>query len=152
MAKDYVKDWAAKAVKESMKRKETQGNASISEEIAQVESSLTYKKNPLGIISKDICRGNVLHVKVGTTGPCGGDSGHGCSTILSFQDASMTDIEVSILERGVEIRFGGDWELETLIAALRFSTEVLTIQSEMKINADESFLLREKLNTIVEDS
>ena len=68
---------------------------------------------------------NMLRVRVGTTGPCGGDSGHGCRTVLELADASGTDIEAQLVEGGVRISLGGDCELYTLIESLEWAAETL---------------------------
>lgn len=68
---------------------------------------------------------NSLEVEAGTTGLMGGDSGHGGRTYFSVKDAGATDIEVRNFSGGFEVTLGGDSELETIIRALRFITNVL---------------------------
>lgn len=81
---------------------------------------------------------NIIEVEVGTTGDCGGDTGHGGRTYLRIEDLSSTDIETNILldksgyEVGFEVKLGGDSELCTLIQALEFALEVLKEQSEKR--------------------
>lgn len=74
---------------------------------------------------------NTLEVEAGTTGYCGGDSGHGCRTYIRIEDLAGTDIKVRKIESGregnggVEIVLGGDSELDTIILALKFILRVL---------------------------
>lgn len=68
---------------------------------------------------------NILQVSVGTTGPKGGDSGHGGRTVFALHDLGSTDMTVIPDETGVTIEFGGDTELHTFIEALEFAVQVL---------------------------
>ena len=73
---------------------------------------------------------NILGVKVGTTGYCGGDSGHGGRTYFSLEDLGSTDMkafvsDVHLTNGKVEILFGGDTELETFVQALEFAAASL---------------------------
>lgn len=81
------------------------------------------------MLEHEITSANILRVRAGTTGPCGGDSGHGCRTVFELEDASGTDIEVQVLDRGVRISLGGDCELETFIQALEWAAKSLRSQS-----------------------
>ena len=78
---------------------------------------------------------NVLEVEVGTTGFCGGGSGHGSRTYLRIQDKAGSDIRVNILRAenslpcGFELVMCGDCELITLIDALSFALETLKSES-----------------------
>lgn len=106
------------------------------------------EKNVNGI-SVPICGGryvscNILDVEVGTTGFCGGDSGHGSRTYLSFTNDASTDMCVSIdgeihEPKSVELMFGGDCELETVIQSLEFALKTLKAQAKVKteINTKE---------------
>src|SRR5258708_5745089 len=72
----------------------------------------------------------LLEVEVGTTGLRGGDAGHGGRTYLRLEDQGSTDITVRPISSGtgsggVELIFGGDAELENLIAGLQFALDVL---------------------------
>jgi hypothetical protein len=77
----------------------------------------------------------LLEVEVGTTGLCGGDTGHGGRTYLRLEDEGGTDITVRPISSGtgsggVELVFGGDAELENLIAGLQFALHVLQESKE----------------------
>lgn len=85
---------------------------------------------------KEITSANVTEIEVGTTGFCGGDSGHGCRTYLRIKDLASTDMRVNVDGESafckecnqIEIVMGGDCELETLVDALRFAIETLEHQ------------------------
>lgn len=74
---------------------------------------------------------NSLTVEVGTTGTCGGDGGHGGRTYLSIKGDEMTNMSIRTSPRKefdkkiVELSFGGDAELDTLICGLEFAVETL---------------------------
>lgn len=72
---------------------------------------------------------NILEVEAGTTGFCGGDSGHGARTYFRIEDLGCTDIRPIVIENGDEsgivVVLGGDAELRTTIEALKFITRVL---------------------------
>ena len=74
---------------------------------------------------------NILRVAAGTTGACGGDSGHGGRTRIEIEDLGGTDIEFEIEpgKRQVNIILGGDSELGTIIEGLRFVVETLEAES-----------------------
>jgi len=78
---------------------------------------------------------NMLRAEAGTTGPQGGDSGHGGRTYFSIRDIGSTDIQVRALSEmtrggtGFEVKLGGDTELETIIDALKFIVRVLERES-----------------------
>ena len=78
---------------------------------------------------------NIIEVEAGTTGPMGGDSGHGCRTYFRIEDLASTDMRCRVhsddgtyefdhIER-IELMFGGDSELDTFREALRIGYEVL---------------------------
>lgn len=91
---------------------------------------------------------NMLSVEVGTTGYCGGDSGHGGRTYLRIHDEGCTDLRCKVHgyfvdeENGgadyedkytddaqdIEITLGGDCEMDTFIAALRYAADTLEQQ------------------------
>lgn len=80
--------------------------------------------------SREVVSCNVLEVEAGTTGYCGGDTGHGGRTYFRIQDLASTDINIQSFitpcgNKEFEITLGGDTELETMIRALRFITKVL---------------------------
>ena len=82
---------------------------------------------------------NILSVEVGTTGPQGGDTGHGGRTYFRISNDASTDMRcIVVTSRGkryefdnavdvdqIEIMFGGDSELDTFISALDFAAEKL---------------------------
>ena len=90
---------------------------------------------------KEFIRENILFVEVGTTGYRGGDTGHGGRTYLKLQDMSSTDMRVRIdgenwvhmmSSHPLEIAFGGDAELDTLIDALDFAVDTLKKQRSLR--------------------
>lgn len=79
---------------------------------------------------------NMLSVEAGTNGFRGGDSGHGSRTYLSFENDSSTDMSVSIdgvqySADKIELMFGGDSELETVILALEYAVKALKNQTNL---------------------
>lgn len=74
---------------------------------------------------------NVLEMTVATTGSKGGDAGHGCRTLIRFNDLAGTAITARIIPEschgngGVEILLAGDCELWTVTQALRFAADTL---------------------------
>ena len=83
------------------------------------------------VYKKELTSANIIEVSVGTTGYCGGDSGHGGRTYFSIKDLGSTDMSAWITGEScgnagkVEIAFGGDCELDTFIGALEFALDVL---------------------------
>ena len=81
--------------------------------------------------SRDVISANILEVEAGTTG-------HGGRTYFRIADAASTDIQVHPLGRyadeGFEVILGGDCELETMIRALKFITQVLEEEAEEVFN------------------
>ena len=101
---------------------------------------LVYGK-AIPTVKTEIISANILEVEVGTNGPQGGDSGHGCRTYFKLQDHSSTDMRVRInngewvglmSEGPVEIAFGGDCELYAFIEALDFAVKTLKKQCSTK--------------------
>ena len=81
----------------------------------------------------EISSANVLRVAAGTTGYCGGDSGHGGRTFIELADLAGTDIQFSVSgpnKRSLEIKLGGDTELSTIIEAFEFV--VTTLRRELQ--------------------
>ena len=79
---------------------------------------------------KEITQANILRVAAGTTGLCGGDSGHGGRTFIELEDLGDTDIECKVQENAsgnllIKIGLGGDSELETIVEAFEFVAETL---------------------------
>jgi hypothetical protein len=76
--------------------------------------------------------------EAGTTGDCGGDSGHGGRTYLRLEDVCSTDFKIRVDGGPVvdcnklEIYLGGDAELAAIKAALAFVLSVLEVQSKLK--------------------
>lgn len=89
------------------------------EKVKNAHCGTAYKKN--------ICGLNAIEVIAGTTGYCGGDSGHGGRTYFSIRDIGGTDIEVNVdtNRRGFEVKLGGDAELESIFYALQFIAGIL---------------------------
>ena len=83
------------------------------------------------IAEKEIPNCNILKVKVGTTGYCGGDGGHGGRSFVMLTNRSSTDWKAAVKSdscgdvRSIMIDLAGDSELETTIEALRFAADNL---------------------------
>lgn len=83
---------------------------------------------------REFSSANIIEVEVGTTGLCGGDTGHGGRTYLRIKDLSSTDMSCRLSGNScgdtgqIEIMFGGDCELETFVEALEFVAETLRDQ------------------------
>jgi len=76
-------------------------------------------------IYETVTTGNCfLRVAAGTTGKRGGDTGHGCRTIVELECVAG-DIEFQRINGGVRIVLGGDEELESIIEALSFAAKTL---------------------------
>jgi hypothetical protein len=76
-------------------------------------------------LSTEIADACLLEVEAGTTGKCGGDSGHRGRTYIRLKDLSSCDIRVSVDHpedgpngKTITITFGGDAELSCLKIAL----------------------------------
>ena len=86
---------------------------------------------PVETETREFVSANILEVEVGTTGHCGGDTGHGCRTFFRLKNLSSTDMRVDVVEDiddttdEVSISFGGDTELDTFLDALTFAVEKL---------------------------
>ena len=109
---------------------------------------MTVKKVFLGNeevaeVSEEFVSCNILSTRVATTGPKGGDSGHGCRTYIQFEDCASTDMSVSFVDdnnklheiphvKSVKINFGGDTELNTLADSFLFLSKQLGKYSSSK--------------------
>lgn len=89
-------------------------------------------------LKKEFIDCNSIEVEVGTTGYCGGDSGHGGRTYFRIKDLGSTDMSCRTKGRStycedylnqIELMFGGDAEMETFIDALEFALETLKSQA-----------------------
>ena len=94
-----------------------------------------YDGTEITTYTRDVVSANILQVEAGTTGYKGGDTGHGGRTYFRIEDEGCTDIQVQpIMDRygcnGFEVTLGGDCELETMIRALKFITQVLEEEAE----------------------
>jgi hypothetical protein len=83
----------------------------------------------------ELVNANIIEIEVGTTGYCGGDTGHGGRTYLRIKDLASTDICANVIKNKfgdteeVSIELGGDTELYTIIEALEFALKVLKEKS-----------------------
>ena len=73
-----------------------------------------------------------LRAAAGTTGFCGGDSGHGGRTHIEIENCNSGDIEF-IVEQGANgdkltIELGGDSELYTMVLMLKFIVHTIEHQ------------------------
>lgn len=79
-----------------------------------------------------ICVGNEIEVETGTNGFKGGDFGHGSRAYLRIstnEDSDDIGMRVSYDKSNgltnLEIMLGGDWELRTILTALKYMVNVL---------------------------
>jgi hypothetical protein len=87
--------------------------------LAEYRPGLVYRTEVTGA-----CQATVT---VGTTGPKGGDWGHGSRTLLSIQTDGFADPGGEPYR--LQLLTGGDEELRVLILALEFAASVLRAQS-----------------------
>jgi len=96
----------------------------------------------IGVVEKEkeFMSANIMKVVVKSTGPRGGDAGHGSRHYVSFEDRGGTAWEVRVdgspLIRNpikVEFVFGGDTELENLIGSLQFAADSLREAAKMRV-------------------
>ena len=72
---------------------------------------------------------NMLEVEAGTNGYHGGDSGHGSRAYIRITDLGGTDIEfMQDAKRSLIMKIGGDYEIESIISAMRFIANHLSYQ------------------------
>lgn len=85
----------------------------------------------LPAIRKEFHSANTLEVTAATNGSKGGDAGHGCRTMIRFNDLAGTAIKARVIPEsingngGVELLLAGDCELWTVIEGLRFAADAL---------------------------
>jgi len=78
------------------------------------------------ILTAQITSANIIRVQVRHNGYKGGDSGHGGFVEIMIEDLGSTDMQVNGVEsQCVYLRFGGDTERYTLLAALKLITKEL---------------------------
>lgn len=87
--------------------------------------------------TREVVSANIVEVEAGTTGYCGGDSGHGGRTYFRIKNVGCSDMRVRAIRRPyqdeadeLEVILGGDCELETMIRALKFITKVLEEETQ----------------------
>lgn len=91
----------------------------------------TVNRETVTTYRREITNANILEVEAGTTGLCGGDTGHGCRTYIRIENLGGTDMNVEPITgsynsvEGVVITLGGDAELLTITEALEFVVRVL---------------------------
>ena len=102
---------------------------------------------------------SMMTVEAGTTGFCGGDSGHGGRTYLRIADDGSTDMSAKITGTScgnageVEIWFGGDDEMLNVIHLLEFAAETLRKQAfpkgmNVRVSLDE---LEDRISDVVSE-
>lgn len=85
----------------------------------------------LPALRKTFNSANILEVTVATNGYHGGDAGHGCRTVVRFNDLAGTAVSARVIPEsihgngGAEIMLAGDCELSTMIDGLRFAADAL---------------------------
>lgn len=85
---------------------------------------------PVDTVELEVTNANIMALEVGTTGFKGGDAGHGGRTFIAFKDLGGTSMNANVKQdrfgcEEIEIEFGGDSELQTLIDSLEFAVKVL---------------------------
>lgn len=107
--------------------------------------------------SKQIVGCNLIDVKVGTTGYCGGDGGHGGRTMIQLNDGGGTCWEFVKLHNehgndGIRIALEGDSELTTIIEAFRYAADTLEklTMDKPRLARQEYFKLQEEAREISE--
>ena len=106
---------------------------------------------------EEIVSANILEVEAGTTGYCGGDTGHGGRTYFRISNAASTDMRCRVKSNGefhcfdgcmdadqIEIMFGGDCEMDTFISALRFAADTLE-QQHRRVTFEERKAIATKM-------
>ena len=99
------------------------------------EDTRIVKGMEVPTFSREIVSCNILEVEAGTNGYQGGDTGHGSRTYFRISDLGGTDIHTNVVSgkygnESIEVTLGGDCELQTIITALKFITQVLEDQSK----------------------
>lgn len=100
----------------------------------------TIDGSEVEVYSREIWDANVIRVSAGTTGFCGGDSGHGGRTIIGIEDLGSTDLRIRVKTHShfgecdtyetedaekIEIILGGDAELVTIVKGLKWIRKAL---------------------------
>jgi hypothetical protein len=79
---------------------------------------------PQAYATKEFSGFCIIRASVSTTGPCGGDTGHGARLTLGFEDLGSTDMSIEVLsDRRFVLHFGGDAELEMIEEVLEWMVE-----------------------------
>lgn len=78
----------------------------------------------IDVHSAEFTLANILKAEAGTTGLCGGDTGHGGRTYFALEDLGSTDISFDVSVDRLEVYLGGDCELYTITEALKFITKI----------------------------
>ena len=115
------------------------------EKIEKPKGYVVVDDSKIETAAAEMTSANILEVEVGTTGYCGGDSGHGGRTYLRLKDLASTDMRCKVKgydysdrqykdvdmtdANSIAITFGGDCELDTFIAALEFAVDKLKEQA-----------------------
>jgi len=88
------------------------------------------------LYQKNFISSNILRCTVGTSGPCGGDAGHGSWIELCLEDEASTCWEVLVdnkriyQPRRIMLRLRGDAEIDTFTRALGFALKFYKLQIE----------------------
>jgi hypothetical protein len=90
------------------------------------------KKIDVPVNAREVGCGDMFYVTVGTTGPKGGDSGHGGRTILKLDAGTSCDFRMRLNDEdpwihgdGISLLVGGDMEMDAFLEALRFAVREL---------------------------
>lgn len=90
------------------------------------EGDEIMKNNNMEMFSREVQNQAIVAYSAGTTGHCGGDSGHGGRTIISISIDSG-DFSFKINDNTLTIKAGGDGELDNLIEGLDFVARTLKV-------------------------
>ena len=84
----------------------------------------------------------ILKIEVATTGPQGGDSGHGARTMIRLTDLASSDMDCRVERDGGRILIvaDGDAEGRNLTSALEFAAQQLRRHWEWECDASEAQL------------
>ncbi len=90
------------------------------------------RKIEVPVNAREVGVGDMFYVTVGTTGPQGGDSGHGGRTVLKIDAGTSCDFRLRlgnddewVSADGISLLVGGDFEMEAFLEALRFAVREL---------------------------
>lgn len=100
-------------------------------------------------LSRDFILECALEVEAGTTGPCGGDTGHGSRTYFHLKNLASCDLKWAVIRDGISITVGGDAELSCLKSALSTALSFIEqIEAEQKKHSELIGILEHRFGHI----